>query len=569
MSEIQGTNNNIIRNVLMVMVICIITAIAYGQVGSFDFINYDDIKYISENTRVQDGLSWQNIRWAFGFSDSALEFYWHPLTWLSLMFDVELFGLHAGGSHIVNVIFHALNALLLFLVIKQVTGAYWKSAFVAILFVVHPLNVESVAWIAERKNVLSTFFWMLCMLAYAAYAKKPDVKRYLLVFLPFILGLLTKPMLVTLPIVLLLFDFWPLKRSFTLGTQNEEDHFTADEPIFRKYSIKQLIIEKIPFLGFSLLSVAISTFSVHQTSQIISETAVPLALRLENALVVYTKYLTKLAWPHDMAIFYPYPESIPAWQLILAAMTIVAITIASLLLVKKASYLIVGWFWYLGSLFPIVGVFQHGRWPEMADRWIYVPAIGVFVVLAWGGSDLLKKIRVPWPVPASAAALITAGLILITTNQVAFWQNSKTIFAHTLDVTENNWLAHYNYAHAIKKEGNFKQAATHYKKALALRPGRPEIHNNLGTSFGLMGRIDQAIYHFKQAIYYYKIENFPTYFSADSYSTADKAASHYNLARAYAIKREKNKALEYLKKAQSLAPDHPQASNIQALISRL
>ena len=204
--------NGLKRTLLVALGLCILTAIAYAQVGSFDFINFDDDQYISDNTRVQSGVSWENIKWAFGFSDSAIKHYYHPLSWLSLMLDVEIFGLHAGGSHTVNVIFHALNALLLFVVLKQMTGAFWRSAFVAVLFAVHPLNVESVAWIAERKNVLSTLFWMLCMLAYASYAKKPELKKYLLIFVPFILGLLAKPMLVTLPCVFLLLDFWPLKR---------------------------------------------------------------------------------------------------------------------------------------------------------------------------------------------------------------------------------------------------------------------------------------------------------------------------------------------------------------------
>jgi len=543
----------------MAVLLCIITAIAYGQVGSFDFINYDDDKYISDNSRVQSGLSWESFRWAFGFSDSALEFYWHPITWLSLMLDVELFGLHAGGSHIVNVIFHAINAMLLFLALRLITGAYWKSAFVAALFAVHPLNVESVAWIAERKNVLSTFFWILCMLAYAAYAKTPDWKKYLLFFVPFILGLMAKPMLVTLPCVFLLLDFWPLKRA-RIPVARTDDQAPAGELASRKYPVKRLVMEKIPLLGVSLLSVAVSVFSYHQTRQIARETVVPLTLRLENVVVVYVKYLYKLAWPHDMAIFYPYPESIPAWQVIAAGATIVAITAAALLLIKKAPYLIVGWLWYLGTLLPIIGLFQLGRWPEMADRMVYVPAVGLFIGLAWAASDLLKKFLVPLAVAIAAAGLIIACLMLVTINQLPFWQNSKTIFAHTLDVTENNWVAHYNYGYAMREAGNLKQVVTHYKKALALKPCRPKIHNDLGSALGQLGRTEQAIYHFKQAIQHYK---------AARYSVQDRAAAHYNLANAYGLKREKNKALAHFKKAQSLNPDYPKAPNIGALISRL
>ncbi len=559
MPKILNNNDRPKQTILMVLALCVITAIAYAQVGSFDFINFDDNKYVSDNSHVQTGLSWENIKWSFGFSDSALEFYWHPLTWLSLMLDVEVFGLHAGGSHIVNVIFHALNALFLFLVLKQMTGAFWRSAFVALLFAVHPLNVESVAWISERKNVLSTFFWMLCMLAYTAYAKTPDVKKYLLIFLPFILGLLAKPMLVTLPFVFLLLDAWPLKR-FSMVTETMSDQASADGPFFPTKPLKWLILEKIPFIAISICSVGVSIFSVHQTSQIIPETIAPVTLRISNAVVVYVKYLGKLFWPHDMAIFYPFPESIPAWQVILAAMALSAVTIATLLLLKKAPYLIVGWLWYLGTLFPLIGVFQHGRWPEMADRWVYIPAIGLFMVLAWGASDLLKKFRVPWTVTASAAAFITAGLTLITVNQVAFWQNSKTIFAHTLAVTENNWVAHYNYGYAMREEGNLKQMITHYKMALAIKPCRAEIHNDLGTAFGQLGRTKQAIHHFKQAISYHN----PAY-----HSTSDRAAAYYNLANAYAVKGMKNKAIQYFKTAQSLSPNYPKASDIRALISRL
>jgi len=270
-----------------------------------------------------------------------------------------------------------------------------------------------------------------------------------------------------------------------------------------------------------------------------------------------------------MAIFYPFPNTIPAWQIILATIAIAAISIAALLFIRRASYLIIGWLWYLGTMFPLIGIWQHGRWPEMADRWVYVPAIGLFVILAWGASDLFKRFRIPRAAAASAAGLIIACLMLVTINQVAFWQNSRTIFAHTLAVTEDNWMAHYNYGHAMKEAGNLEQAVIHYKKALALKPGRPEIHNNLGTALGRMGRLEQAIYHFKQAIYHSKTENFLVYYRADSFSIQDRAAALYNLANAYALKGKKSKALEYLKKARSLEPNCPQAANIRALISRL
>lgn len=560
-SPLPPYENGLKRTLLVLLGLCILTAIAYAQTGYFDFINYDDGAYISDNSRVQDGLSWDNTKWAFGFSDSALKFYYHPLTWLSLMLDVEMFGLYAGGSHIVNALFHALNVILLFLALRQMTGGFWRSAAVAALFAVHPLNVESVAWISERKNVLSTLFWMLCLLAYTSYAKKPDVKKYLLIFVPFILGLLAKPMLVTIPCVFLLLDFWPLKR-MQISAASGDYRQTLPEPGFPAKTLKWLILEKIPFLAVSICSVAVSIFAVHQTGQILSETVAPMALRISNAVVVYIKYLGKLVWPHDMAIFYPFPESIPAWQVIMAGIAIAVITIATLILAKKASYLVIGWLWYLGTLFPIIGVFQSGRWPEMADRWLYVPAIGLFLIAAWGAADLLKKFRVPKVIGASAAGLISAALLLITTNQVAFWQNSRTLFAHTLAVTKNNYVAHYNYGTAVATAGDLKQAVTHFKKTLTIKPDKPEPHTSLGNALGRMGRTEEAIYHFKQAIKGYKDKT--TY-----YSPSDRAIAYYNIANAYAIKRKSDKAVKHFKKAQSLDPDYSKAADIQALISRL
>ena len=524
------------------LTIIFMIVVVYSQVRTFDFTCFDDGGYISENVRIQNGMSWDSIIWAFGFSDDALAFYWHPATWLSLMLDVQLFGFNAGVHHLMNVFFHMLNAALLFLVLKQMTGALWKSAFIAILFAVHPLNVESVAWISERKNVLSTFFWILSMSAYTAYARKPDFKKYLLIFAPFILGLMSKPMLVTLPFVFLLTDYWPLKRLSIYPSQEIQPSIN-NKPLFQQSSMSRLILEKIPFLLLSAIVVGISVLSVNDPHKIVSSEMVPFTLRINNAIVIYVKYIAKLIWPHNMAIFYPFPESIPSWQVISAGVVLAGISITVLLLIKKAPYLLTGWLWYLGTLFPIIGIFQSGRWPEMADRWIYIPEIGLFIATVWGISAIFSKFHIHRLVAMAGAIIISVTLALITFIQLPHWKNDKALFGHAIAVTDNNPVAHYNFGFALAKEGKIEQAIWHYSEALKSMPDCFEIQNNMGIALAKIGQFEKAIHHFKKTI-----------------SLApDSAESYYNLANTYAYSGDLDKAITLYIKVLKMDPTHIRA----------
>ncbi len=523
------------KSIVIYLIIIFAVLAVYWKTGNFDFINFDDGEYVYDNPRVPEGLSWDSIQWAFGFSKEALVFYWHPLTWISLMLDTHFFGINPGIHHLINVVFHAINSILLFIIFKQMTGSLWKSVFLALLFAVHPINVESVAWISERKNVLSTFFWLLTMLTYTHYALKPSLKKRIPMLIFFILGLLSKPMLVTLPFVFLLLDVWPLRRLqwFDAGNSDPREHL----PEFRKATFGQLILEKLPLFILSFSSIGISVFSVHSTSQILPENMISFPLRISNAIVIYIKYIINLVWPHDMAVFYPFPQHIPAWQIVGAATLLIAITLSVIVFLKKAPYFSVGWFWYLGTLFPIIGIFQSGKWPEMADRWAYVPAIGLYLIVAWGASAVFDKYRIPRNIRIFGATAIIIILAVCTGRQVEHWKNSKTLFQHTVEVTENNSVAHFNLGAALSKEENFTQALTHYTQALLLEPSNSKIYSNMGTALARTGKIDEAIIAFKKAILL----------------SPDYADAYLNLANALAQTEDVDAAILNYQKALALA----------------
>jgi len=519
-----------------ILIVCAIF-FAYHQIGTFDFINYDDNKYVDGNVHVRRGLDVENLLWAFSFNKEALVFYWHPVTWLSYMTDAQFFGLDAGIQHRVNLIFHILNSTLLFLLFFRMTGAIWKSALVALFFAVHPVNVESVAWISERKNVLSTLCWLMTMHAYTSYARHPDFKKYIPILVFFVLGLLSKPMLITLPFVFLLMDIWPLQR-LHWHDFIPENHRAPN--LFHKASAWRLVIEKFPLFLMSFLSIGISIFSVHFTGQIIPENVASLPLRVSNAIVIYIKYITKLLLPHDMAIFYPFPLHIPLWQIAGAAILLSIITLSVILFFKKAPYLSIGWFWYLGTLFPIIGIFQSGRWPEMADRWLYIPEIGFFVMLVWGGAALFNRSPHKRIAATAIAGIAVVILAMITQNQAAYWKNSKTLFQHTLDVTKNNHVAHFNLGSALAKEGDPEKAMDQYQKALAIYPDSPEIHNNMGTAMARTGNLDNATFHFRQALQL----------------SPDYAEAHINLANTLIEKKDLDTAIKHYRRALAISPGH-------------
>ena len=564
------------QHALICLLLAAASLIVYWKVGGFDFIIFDDNLYVFQNRQVMKGLTPDSILWAFNLSkDAANPAYWHPLTWMSHMIDCQVFGLDAGKHHLVNLTIHIMNALLLYLVFHQMTGAVWKSAFVAALFAVHPLNVDSVAWIAERKNLLSTSFWFLTMMAYVRYAKRPSLYRYLPVFAAMATGLLAKPMLVTLPCVLLLMDFWPMGRVQPAFTGQG----TAVPGPFHPASPARLIAEKVPLLVLSFISIILSVISLQHHNQIISQHTAPLSLRVENAIVSYIQYIGKIAWPRNMTIYYPFPDAIPFWQVAGALILLAAAFATVFFLLKKAPYLAVGWLWFIGTLLPVIGIIQGGRWPAVADRWTYVPAIGIFMIISWGGASLFRKLSEKTAVRAIAAIAAIAVLMLVSHNQLKHWKNSITLFSHALNVTKNNDVAHYNLGVALGEKGDMDQAIHHYYEGLKINPNMAEGHNNLANALIKKGMLDQAIAHFRHALELNPelvqahsnlgnaliekglIDPAIEHFSQALKLDPEQAEAHINLGKALARKGEFEPAIRQFHQAMTLDPESAIAQN--------
>jgi len=546
--------------------ICIFLAVStfavYSQVQDHEFINYDDDKYVTNNEYVKAGFTRDSVGWALTTSYNSN---WHPMTWLSHMLDAQLFGPNSKGHHLTNLLFHIANVLLLFLVLLRMTGALWQSGFVAALFALHPLNVESVAWVAERKNVLSTFFWLLTMWAYIRYAQKTNLKRYSLVILFFAMGLMSKPMLVTLPFVLLLLDYWPLRRL-------QSDRRTA---------ISRLVYEKIPLLVLVAGSV-VTTLTVQKMGGALgSLNAFPIQERVINALVSYWLYLQKMIWPGGLAIFYAHPENtLSVWKGLATAALLALVTTAAIRLARRAPYFAVGWFWYLGTLIPVIQLVQTGS-IAMADRYAYVPLIGIFIIIAWGLPELLAKWRLRSRILTIAAGIWISTLMLMTWNQVSHWKNSITIFSHAIEVTDIEYpdflLAHNNLANALLAEGRTGKAISHYKMAINLMPDYAVNHNHLANALFAEQKTEEAISHFKMAIelmpdYAIAHNNLGTVLLAEQkteeaishYKTAvkllpDYATAHYNLGFALMKEKKTGEAIFHFKMAIQLEPNNTNA----------
>ncbi|MEY2427489.1 MAG: protein O-mannosyl-transferase [Verrucomicrobiota bacterium] len=657
------------RTLLICVLLGAATLAIYWPVVHYQFINFDDLGYIIQNPHVRSGFSGDNVGWAFttGYGSN-----WHPLTWLSHMLDGQLFGLNAGGHHLVNLLFHTANTVLLFLVLRRMTGATWRSAFVAALFALHPLHVESVAWVAERKDVLSTFFFFLTLLAYEKYVSKnkseirdrttqetdtmvsipksegsPNVENpkaeirrpkaevqgfpirnrdsmfwYCSALFLFALGLLSKPMLVTLPFVLLLLDYWPLGRWERKSTvQSPQSKVQDEQPdvhgsmsgwpvrlgplsfVIRHSSF--LIWEKLPFFALSLAS-SIITFLVQEHGGAVADLNImPVSLRVSNALVSYVSYLKKMVWPVDLALLYPPRGAIPVWMIGGSLLLLVIISLLALAMVRRAPYLAVGWFWYLGTLVPVIGLVQVGM-QSMADRYTYVPLIGLFIAITWGvadgveaqGSRLKAKVEgkkgkeghqgaspqpghpegmditqprvasseLPWdkrptaPYPErvvsgrprgdrvalAVLALIVLGLcVSLTATQVRFWKNTETISVHSLAVTSDNPLMQNNLGTALLEEHRFEESAEHFRAALRIQPNYAEAESNLGFSQALQGKLDDAIEHYHRAL-----ELKPTI-----------VRTHYVLGQALSAQGKRDEAIAEFRITLELNPDWPPALN--------
>jgi tetratricopeptide (TPR) repeat protein len=541
-----------------------ITFAVFGQTLRHEFVNYDDDRYVYENPVVQKGLTWEGFRWALTYGNIG---HWHPLTWLSHMLDCQLYGLNPGGHHLTNVLLHTATAILLFLVLRRMTGFLWRSAFVAAVFAIHPLRVESVAWVAERKDVLSAFFFMLTLWAYTRYTQgvtggewrvasgppsqgfrlRPASARqagaaggglaspvtghgslfYWLVVLFFALGLLSKNMLVTMPFVLLLLDYWPLKRISDLKSVSQLSTFN------------HLLFEKWPFFLLSAASCVVTALVPEK----VTAGQLPFGLRMENAVVSYVTYLWQMIHPSGLACLYPNPVNyLPLWQVAGAVGLLLAISGATWACRQTHPCLVVGWLWYLGMMIPVIGLVQISFYAH-ADRYTYLPQIGLYLLLTWAAADLCAGWRHRRVLLGGGATVILAGLIFCARAQTAYWRNSESLWTHTLACTSGNFVGHTNLGNALFKEDKVDEAIVQHQQALQINPDFAEAHNNLGNALLQKGRVDEAITHFQMAL---QIK-------------PDNAKAHNNLGNALLQKGRVDEAMAHFQKALQINPDFAEA----------
>ena len=485
---------------LICLLLVLTVLVVFWQGVKNDFTNFDDNQYVTENQHVQAGLTWKNLLWAFTTTHSVN---WHPLTWLSHMLDCQVYGTNPAGHHLTNILLHAASTVLLFLVLQWMTGARWRSAFVAALFAVHPLHVESVAWVAERKDVLSGLFWMLTLWAYTGYVYRPTPTRYLLTILCFVLSILAKPMAVTLPFVLLLLDYWPLNR-LALTQQVDGKKPLVDKkslsPNSGRWIATNVVIEKLPFFAFAVLASTVTFFVQYNSGAAKSLVQYPLTERITNALVSYVLYMGKMIWPHNLAVFYPHlGQSLAIWQPVLAGLLLLVVSAVVIRTGGRHPYLPVGWFWYVGTLVPVIGLIQAGD-QGMADRYTYIPLIGLFIIVSWGVPELAKQWRYRRTVLGLTAAILLLALSVCAHFQVRYWKNDITLFTHALKVTKNNFVAHNNLGAALARQGKLEDAIPHFIAALQISPSYERAHFNLGLARDKQGKIDEAIVHFSKAL---------------------------------------------------------------------
>ncbi len=576
--------------------VCVLLVVAvglvFGQTVRHGFINCDDGPYVYENTHVVKGLTLTGIVWAFTTSSFA---YWHPVTWLSHMLDCQLWGLNAGGHHLTNVLLHAANAVLLFLMLRQMmglrldksvgassapAGALWPSAFVAAVFAIHPLNAESVAWVAERKNVLGTFFWLLTMGAYLRYVRRPGWRRYVPVVVCYVLGLMSKPMLVTLPFVLLLLDYWPLNRFESSTTLN---------PQLSTNRALRLVVEKLPLLLLAGVSSIVTYLGQKNLGAVTTLERSPLSLRLASVPINYATYLRNIFWPEGLAI-HPYPPAVPVSLAVMCLLLLAGITLLVLWGIRSKPYLAVGWFWFLGTLVPVIGLVQVGATP-VADRFTYLPQIGIYLLLAWAMKDLSVSWRCRRQVLGAGAAIVVAALMLCAWKQTSYWRNDESLWGHTLACTSGNYLAHNYLGCGLVVQGRIAEAIEHYQKAIEINPDYTDAHYNLGIALGEKGQLDEAMAHYQKAI-----QLKPDY--ADAYNNLanilakkgqfaeaivhyqkaiqlnpDYAEAHYNLGAVFGVRGQLDEAVEQYRKAIQLKPDyadvHGNLANVLATQGKL
>lgn len=528
--------------VLICLTLAVVTLAVYWQVGNHKFVRLDDDSYVTSNQYVSSGLTAKNIVWAFTSIDANAN--WHPVTWLSHMTDVTFYGMNPRGHHLTSVVIHSVSTVLLFLLLAGVTGSRWKSAFVAAMFALHPMHVESVAWVAERKDVLSAFFWFLTLLLYSEYVVKHKPVLYILSLVSFALGLMSKPMLVSLPVVMLMMDYWPLNRY-----QHEEQEQGACP-----FSVKltALIKEKIPFLACSLFSCFITVYGQFKEGATRTFAEMPFMLRVENALVAYVKYIIKTLWPRDLAVLYPFPASVPLWQVIGSLLVLLLLSFIAIRTRRSHPFIAVGWLWFLVSLVPVIGLIQVGS-QSMADRYSYIPVIGLFVMAAWGVPAIAKKLSVRGGILALLAGAVLLSSAALTWHQLGYWRDSVSLFRHTLEVTSGNFLIHNNLGVVLLSRGEVDAAIQEFRNVLHIKPNDSDAHINLGIAFIRTGNLDAAIREFREVL---RIK-------------PDDVDSHINLGVALAKKGELNLAIHEFREALRISPDNPTAQkNLERALAR-
>ena len=578
-----GKTSLFARPVVLCLLLVVVTLAVYWPAVHCDFLNLDDTYYFTANHHVQTGLKPANIVWAFTTRYASN---WHPLTWLSLMLDAELFGTGPFGPHLTNLLLHAANTALLFLLLRRLTAATWRSAIVAALFALHPLHVESVAWVAERKDVLSTFFGLLALLFYAGYARRvtsdgwqvtgteetapaPDVSRvtchvslfYDLALLFFVFGLMSKPMLVTLPFVMLLLDWWPLQR-VTSGK-------------WQVASVRSLVWEKIPFFLLSAISCVVTYIAQQKGGSMVSLVKISLAGRIENAFVSYARYLGKTFWPSHLAVLYPHPIHWDAGLIVFSLLLVIGFSVAAVWFGCKHPYVPVGWYWFVGTLVPVIGLVQVGI-QSMADRYTYLPLMGVFMVVVWGFDEARVKRRLP-----ESLVLFLVGTTLlagawVTRSQLSYWRDNETLFRHTLAVTENNYLAYNNLGTCLSEKGQLAEAMDCFQESLRIKPDNIDALCNMGSVLTRSGQWNEAVDYYHRALqiapdraevlsnlglvlvnqkqYAEARANFEKALQVDP----DSPSAHNNLATVLFIEHRFDEAARHFREALRFQPDNPQ-----------
>ncbi len=544
------------------LLLTLITLAVYGQVRDHNFVNFDDNGYIYENPRVKTGVTPDNIAWAF---TKLHESNWHPLTWISHMIDCEIYGMDPGRHHAANLFIHICNTLLLFLAMHRLSGALWRSAWLAALFSLHPLQVESVAWISERKNLLCGLFWMLTMLSYARYVKQPSIFRYALVVGCFALGIMTKPMVVTLPLVLLLLDLWPLRRM----------------QLIRGLDFKTLlkpILEKVPLLALSALSCAATLFAQQKGGAVIPLAAYPLSARICNGFIAYAMYIKNVVWPSKLAVFYPLPEQINGLHVAGAVMLFSVITFGGVKNAHRCPYRLVGWLWFVGTLVPVIGLVQVGS-QAMADRYMYLPIIGLLTAMVWTTDAVIqsRKISPRWPAVAAVCAL--AAFSMVTWRQTGYWKNSVRLFSRAVAVTAGNYVAHNNLGLALKANGRMREAFDHFSESLRINPNYSIAHVNLANTMVENGLLDEAARHYRMALMVTpndpktyknyggamvqmgKVEEAVALFRRALDIDPNYPDAHSDLGIALAVQGRISEAISHFREALRLAPHHRKAAN--------